>query len=202
MKYIPWLILSAALFLALAYLKLRYSPVIYQVSSKLLFKKESKAAGQDRLTDLFLSNESQNLNDEIQILKSSGIAKRIIKNLALQTTYVSEGNVKSYQLHPLESPLWLDIISLKDTNQYVSFKVNIIDQNKLSIGESKDPVFFGQSFETPQGKFRFIRRPVDYHQYESSLFNITYHPLQDLANGLAGSFNINTVNDYSNVLQI
>jgi uncharacterized protein involved in exopolysaccharide biosynthesis len=39
LRYIPWLILSTLLFLVLAFLKLRYSPVIYQVQSKLLIKK-------------------------------------------------------------------------------------------------------------------------------------------------------------------
>ena len=201
-RYIPWLIASIIVFVALAYLKLRYSPVIYQVQSKILIKKESKAAGQDKLADLFLTGESQNLNDEVQILKSTGIAKRIIKNLGLQVSYISEGNLKSYALHPMDSPIWLDIVSLKDSMQYVGFKVTIIDQNTINLGESKEPVYFGQAFETPQGKFRFIRRPVDYQQYGSNIFTIVYNPLQELANSVAEGIQVSPVNDYSNVLLI
>jgi tyrosine-protein kinase Etk/Wzc len=202
LRYIPWLIASIILFIALAYLKLRYSPVIYQVQSKILIKKESKSAGQDKLADLFLTGESQNLNDEVQILKSTGISKRIIKNLGLQVSYISEGNLKSYTLHPMDSPLWLDIVNLKDSMQYVGFKVTIIDQNTINLGESKEPVYFGQAFETSQGKFRFIRRPVDYQQYGSNIFTIVYNPLQELANAIAAGIQVSPVNDYSNVLQV
>lgn len=202
LKYLPWLIASTALFVSLAYLKLRYSPVIYLVQSKLLIKKDSKGDGQDKLADLFLTNESQNLNDEIQIMKSTGISKRIVKNLGLQIGYTSIGNVKSYALHPLESPVWLSILELKDSSQGFGFQINIKDQNTLLLNESTTPVFFGQTFETPQGKFKFIRRPIDFNQYGSSIFTVNYAPLQDVAGGIAGGFNINPVNDYSNVLSV
>lgn len=202
LRYIPWLIVSTGLFVTLAYLKLRYSPVVYLVQSKLLIKNDGKSAGQDKLSDLFLTNESQNLNDEIQILKSTGISKRLIRNLGLQISYASVGNVKSYQLHPLETPFWFDILNIKDSMQAFGYTINIIDQNKVTINETQQTVFFGQSFETPQGKFRLIRRPIDYHQYGSNIFTAIYSPLQDIANGIAGGFSITPVNDYSNVLQI
>jgi hypothetical protein len=35
-RYVPWLIISVSLMLALAYVKLRYSTPIYNVSGKLL----------------------------------------------------------------------------------------------------------------------------------------------------------------------
>jgi tyrosine-protein kinase Etk/Wzc len=199
LRYIPWLVVSLLLFLTLAYIKLRYTPVIYLVQSKLLIKKESKGS-QDKLADLFLTNESQNLNDEIQILKSTAISQRIVRNLGLSFGYTSIGNVKSYSLHPMESPFWLSVLSLKDSSQGFGFQVNIQDANTLLLNESKTPIYFGQTFETPQGKFRFIRRPVDYKQYGSSLFTVNYSPLMNVASGIASGFNINPVNDYSNVL--
>src|SRR5215203_1379711 len=77
LKYVPWIILSVSFFLVMAYAKLRYSPLIFEVRSKLLI--QNKGSG-NKMQDLFMTNESQNLNDEIEILKSTGLAKRIVKD--------------------------------------------------------------------------------------------------------------------------
>src|SRR4051794_27578249 len=81
-KYLPWLIISTIICLVLAFVKLRYSTEVYQVSSKLLIKNEDTYNNrQDKLTDLFMMKESQNLNDEIEILKSTNLSKRIVRAL-------------------------------------------------------------------------------------------------------------------------
>ncbi|MEO6000980.1 MAG: polysaccharide biosynthesis tyrosine autokinase [Chitinophagaceae bacterium] len=202
LKYIPWLVLSTVLFLVLAFIKLRYSPIVYQVQSKLMIKKDGRGAGQGKFAELFMGSESQNLNDEVQILKSSGISKRIVHNLNLQLYYVSEGNVKSYQLHPKESPFWLEILELKDSTQAFTITVNFINENTINIDNSPKPVYMGQVIEKSYGKVRFIKSPTNYQQYGSSLFAVSWIPLEDIADGIAGSFNVTPINDYSNVLLV
>ncbi|MEJ7767497.1 MAG: polysaccharide biosynthesis tyrosine autokinase [Chitinophagaceae bacterium] len=202
LKYVPWLILSTLLFLVLAYVKLRYSPVVYQVQSKLLVKKDNNAGAQDKFANLFIGSESQNLNDEVQIIKSSGIAKRIVNNLGLQTLYISEGNLKSYQLHPVESPFGLEILELKDSSQAFTIKIKFINQTTLNLDESTEPVYMGQVVEKGYAKIRFRKTPIDYHQYGSSLFTVSWVPLEEIADGIAGSFVVAPINDYSNVLLV
>jgi tyrosine-protein kinase Etk/Wzc len=202
LKYIPWLLLSTILFLVLAFIKLRYSPVVYMVQSKMLIKKESHVGSPDKFADLFMGSESQNLNDEVQIIKSTGISKRIIRNLGLQTTYLSEGNVKSYQLHPTESPFLLEIIEMKDSLQGFSTRVNFINENTVNLDNSTQPVYMGQVVETSYGKIRFIKRPVNYRQYGSTVFDVSWSPIEDMADGIANSFNVAPINDYSNVLLV
>lgn len=202
LRSIPWLILSTLLFVTLAFIKLRYSPIVFQVQSKLLIKKDNHNGAQDKFADLFMGSESQNLNDEIQIIKSTGISKRIIRNLGLQTVYVSEGNLKSYQLHPFESPFLLDILEIKDSLQAFSIKVNLINESTLELDESHQPVYMGQVIERSYAKFRFIKRPINFRQYGSTLFTVSWIPLDDLADGIAGGFNVAPINDYSNVLMV
>ncbi len=202
LKYVPWLILSTALFLVLAFIKLRYSPVVFQVQSKMLIKKDSRTGASDKFADLFMGSESQNLNDEVQIMKSTGISKRIVNRLGLQLIYISEGNLKSYQLHPNESPFWLEILEIKDSLQAFAIKVNFVNETTLNLDEQPKPVYFGQIIETAYGKFRFIKRPVSFQQYGSSLFTVTWMPIDDIASGIAGSFSIAPINDYSNVLMV
>jgi tyrosine-protein kinase Etk/Wzc len=202
LRYLPWLILSTIIFLLLAFIKLRYSPVVFQVQSKMLIKKETRGGVQDKFSDLFSGTESQNLNDEIQIIKSTGISKRIVRNLGLQTYYASEGNVKSYQLHPSESPFLLEILELKDSLQGFTINVNFIDDNTLNLDNSPQPVYMGQVVEKPYGKVRFIKRPINYRQYGSTLYAVSWIPLEDISDAIANSFNVAPINDYSNVLLV
>lgn len=202
LKYIPWLIASTALFLVLAFIKLRYSSSIFQVTSKLLIKNDRSSGSQDKLRDLFMTNYSQNLEDEIQVLTASGLSKRIVKALNLQTSYLSIGKVKSYHLHPNESPLWLEIMQLKDSSQGYSMDIKYLNENTVNINNAKEPVYIGQVIENGFAKFRLLKRPVNYLQYGSNLFNITWRPLDDVATEMANTFQVSTVNEYSNVLLI
>src|SRR4051794_14075348 len=86
-KFTPWLILSAAFFVTLAYLRLRYTTNIFEVRSKMMIKSENQFGKNDKFEDMFTNTESQNLNDEIEILKSTGISKRIAQALGLQLRY-------------------------------------------------------------------------------------------------------------------
>src|SRR5687768_16050604 len=109
-RYIPLLIISTLLFLVLAYIKLRYSTDIYEVKSKLLVKSENSSGGQSMFQDMFLMSGAQNLSDEIEILKSTGLSKRIITALDLQTSYYNKGKVKATVIHPQDGPFKLQIL--------------------------------------------------------------------------------------------
>ena len=202
LKYLPWLILSVALFVVLAYLKLRYSTTIYDVQSKLLIKKESQLGGGDKFADMFMMDGSQNLNDEIQILRSTGLSKRIVRELGLQTSYYAHGNVKISILHPKESPIWCEILQIKDSSQSFGFDINFVDETVFNINKETKPVYFGEVIENDYGRFRFIKGAGNVKQYVSNIFQIIWRPLEDVAAEIANGFNIAPINDYSNVLLI
>lgn len=202
LKYIPWLILSVTLFIVLAYVKLRYSTSIYDVQSKLLIKKDSRSGGGDKFEDLFMMNGSQNLNDEIQILKSTGLSKRIVRELGLQTSYYAHGNVKISILHAKESPIWCEILQVKDSSQSFGFNIKFVDETVFNINEETKPVYFGQVIENNYGRFRFTKGAGNIQQYVSNIFQIIWRPLDDVSAEIANGFNIAPINDYSNVLLI
>src|SRR2546425_8255750 len=99
-KYLPWFIISPLILLTLAWVKLRYSSDIYEVRSKLLVKNENSFGDKHKFSNLFMMDQTQNLSDETEILKSSGLSERIVQALGLQTSYYNKGKVKSMQIHP------------------------------------------------------------------------------------------------------
>src|SRR5580658_4858978 len=81
LKYLPWVLLTLALFLTLAYLKVRYSTSIYRVQSSLLIKDDhtENRASDARFDELFNSQGVSNLSNEIEILKSKPVLQRVAR---------------------------------------------------------------------------------------------------------------------------
>lgn len=201
-KYLPWLIISTLILITLAWVKLRYSTDIYEVRAKLLVKNESSFGGQDKLSALFMADQSQNLNDETEILKSTGLSKRIVQALGLQISYFNLGKLKSTQIHPLASPFYLDLIQIKDSSHAFTINVKFVNDYVLNLGDSTKPIYFGEIIENNYAKFRLIKNTLSYHVFGSNAFSVSWQPLEDVAGGIAGSFKIAPSIDFSNVLLI
>src|ERR1700741_4607347 len=106
-RFIPWLGISLTIMLLFAYVKLRYSTPLYSVSAKLLVKNNSQnaGAGGEKFDDIFMMQSSRNnMNDEIEIIKSRYMAKRVIRKLGLQFQYYNKGQVRSSSVHQRERP--------------------------------------------------------------------------------------------------
>src|ERR1700744_3183732 len=79
LKYLPWIIVCGAIGFALAYLKLRYIIPVYRVQSALLIKnEEDNGVGKDqKLDELFMTQSSLNLANEMAILRSRPVLQRV-----------------------------------------------------------------------------------------------------------------------------
>jgi uncharacterized protein involved in exopolysaccharide biosynthesis len=83
LPFVPWVAASVILCLLVAFIKLRYSPNVYSVSGTILIKDQNQyASGSDKFGDIFTGQSSRNLNDEIQVIRSRNMAKRVVKSLA------------------------------------------------------------------------------------------------------------------------
>jgi len=136
-RYLPWVIVSVALMLSMAYVKLRYASVIYGVSGKLLVKKSSSpySGGSDKFNDIFCdaAGGNNNLNDEIEIIKSRSMAARVVKALGLQTQFYNKGKIKDPLPHsPGDVPFDFDIIGVLDSTASFSFHVIILKRQPVS----------------------------------------------------------------------
>src|SRR4051812_6324845 len=86
-KYLPWILISLAVALVLAKIKLRYATPIYKAEARLLIKKEpSYGRSNDKFDDIFMGGSIQNVYNEIEIIKSRPLAARVVKALRLQTS--------------------------------------------------------------------------------------------------------------------
>src|SRR5450432_1096994 len=90
LKYLPWIVVSVAFMLLLAYVKLRYSTPVYSINGKMLVKKNTSPYSNsgEKFDDIFMMQGGSNsMSDEIEIIKSRLMAARVAKSLGMQLQF-------------------------------------------------------------------------------------------------------------------
>src|SRR5258708_40197391 len=94
-RFLPLFVLSVALTLFGDYIYLRYSIPIYKVAGSMVIKSEQGSGGRsDKFEDVFVNDKAQNIQNEIEILKSKPLMQRVIDSLHLQFNYYAMGKIK------------------------------------------------------------------------------------------------------------
>src|SRR5690349_5795118 len=114
-KYLPWILISLAVAMVLAKIKLRYATPIYKADSRLLIKKESPyTRSNDKFDDIFMGGSTQNVYNEIEIIKSRPLIARVVKALHLQNTCYNRGSIRSSVMYR-EAPFTILPLDNSDT---------------------------------------------------------------------------------------
>lgn len=177
LPFIPWVVASVLLFLLLAFLRLRYQPNIYSVNATLMVKDPViMGKGQDRMEEMIFANPNKNINDEIQVIRSRNMSRRVVRSLGLEVQYYNIGSVRNALVKRSESPFVLKILSLKDSNATFSLPVTYQTTKEFSLGDESAKISYGQPFETSAGKFVLEDNGVDIGAHGSKEFIIEYKP--------------------------
>ena len=93
LRHWPWFLLALLISLSAAYVYLRYSPRIYETSTKIKVLDESD--GLELPTSAFVFKRSNiNLENEIEILSSYPIIEQVVRKLKLNTSFQEEGQIQ------------------------------------------------------------------------------------------------------------
>jgi capsular exopolysaccharide synthesis family protein len=204
LRYLPIVILSASLFVFLAYLKIRYTTPIFKVQSSLLITSDANAnpsmSKDQRFQELFMASDALNLSNEVEVLRSRPVLQRVTRDLDLQTSYYGKGNVRSSLLYPL-TPITLRMIQKQDPTAGFTCKVTLQEGDKFLFNENKTPVRFGDTIESGGDRFLFFRNK-DANQYGNpgNVLEVTWLPVASMAEVLQASLKIAQPNDQSTIL--
>jgi tyrosine-protein kinase Etk/Wzc len=204
LRFIPWVLLSAALFIVIAFLKVRYTVQIFHVQSSMLIKNDEDNLNvkDQKFSALFMTQGATNLSNEIEILRSTPVMQRVAKDLGLQTRYYIKGSVKVSLAYP-DFPFDLDIIKLADSTKPLAFKLQVLNDRQFIVNEEKKPVEFGEIVERNGNKYRLHLKPeVNINIYNSLIFNVLWLPLPDAASDLIQGLRISQTNEQSTILTL
>lgn len=111
-----------------AFLYLRYTKPLYEVSSTILIKDQKKnGGGGDLLNDLDLFGGSKIVENEIEILQSKVLMRKVVSRLNLNVKYQTEGRVINSDLYEVKP---IDFIPLSLDSAYYGHMFKITFPNK------------------------------------------------------------------------
>ena len=90
-RFLPLFLLSVAIALLLAFAYLRYTTRIYSATGSMLIKMTSRAARLIKLMTFLKGLRTQNIQNEIEVMKSKQLMERVVNKLNLQFSYSAKG---------------------------------------------------------------------------------------------------------------
>lgn len=105
LTYWPWIITSVFLCLVGAWLYLYFTPPVYRVSASIIIKDEKKegnvgtAIGLENLGLGGMITASQNMDNEMEVLRSKSLLKRVVNDLELYITYKNEDRFPAQDMY-------------------------------------------------------------------------------------------------------
>ncbi|RZK74935.1 MAG: hypothetical protein EOO92_16650, partial [Pedobacter sp.] len=129
----PVFILGVVLALSIAFLYLRYTKPIYEVSSTLLIKDQKQdGMSKDILSELDLFGGSKVVENEIEVLQSKTLMATVVKRLNLNITLNARGRVISTDLY-LERPVNFQTFEMKEDYFGKEWKLSFPNQSQYIL---------------------------------------------------------------------
>jgi tyrosine-protein kinase Etk/Wzc len=181
LRFLPFFIISLALALLTGYLYLRYTTPTYQSTGSLVVKEDNAATGgmgsNDRFQQMFVMDNAINVKNEIEIIKSRQLMKRIVHDLNLNYSIYAQGKIKESNIYGA-SPFKIETFEIADSTSAFQWKLVINDDKSFRINDEKKLYAFGQFFENDQGTFRLLRNPNTTLNEE---YKIEWSPTENVA---------------------
>lgn len=205
LRYWFWFVIGIFIALVAAFLYLRYTPNIYNSSSKIQILNKSK--GIEMPSSAFIFNRSTiNLENEIEVIKSLRISEQVVRNLDLTMAFYEEGNVRTTEIAGFPFVLTKTIPN-DSIKTHESFKIQIKDTGfEVFRGTSDKAVVFPNyssynvshdlPFELEAGNLNNIK------QNKGKTFILRLIPVTAAAKGLKGRIGVSFVGKGSELLQL
>ena len=202
-KYLPWILISLAIALVLAKIKLRYATPIYKAEARLLIKKEgSYSRGNDKFDDIFAGGSIQNVYNEIEIIKSRPLAARVVKALRLQTSCYNKGSIRSSLLYH-EAPITILPLGDADTTASFGVQLTVVDNDHFKIGEGAKLYTFGETINQSGIEYKIVKlRQQAYNVSASNVFVLVHSSIERAANGVVSGLGVVLSDNFGQIVNL
>jgi tyrosine-protein kinase Etk/Wzc len=197
-RYLPLFLLSLAFALLVAWIYLRYTTRIYSSTGTMLIKSEKPASRDDKVEDILSgNNRSQNIQNEIEILKSKPLMERVVNRIRLQVSYIAIGKITEFNIYS-QAPFVMEIFELTDSSTSFATKIKILNPREFRINNEKT-LPFGEVFRNGYGVFRLVKTGG---VAPGSEFNVKWDPAPVVANNLVRSLKVQPQSPGTGILSV
>lgn len=163
----PWFLACTLLCMAGAWLYLCYTPSVYNISASVIIKdndKNSKASsGMADLEDLGFYSSINNFDNEVEILQSRTLIKKVVEELDLYISYATKSSFHDIELYK-SSPVkvWITPEEAQKLPAPARLHLTLQPGNKLNVKLRIGEEEYNKQFDklpalltTPSGTFSF-----------------------------------------------
>lgn len=170
----PWFVGSVIACLLGAWLYLHFATPVYNISASIIIKDDKKGGTTGTATGLEdlglggLISSSQNIDNEIEVLRSKTIIKEVVNNLSLYITYKDEDEFPSQDLYK-SSPIRVNLTpqEAEKLPKPAKIEMELSPEGRLDVNiKIGDKIEYEQHFEklpavfpTDEGTFSFTQAP-------------------------------------------
>ena len=197
-----WLVLGLAVGFTIAYLQLRYSTTIYNVTSTVFIsgKDQGTFSQEELIAELSGGRSRSNVANELEILSSSNLMRTVVDSLQLNVQYFQEGRIKDTELYR-DSPLQLVVADSSRLPAYRNIRLLAMDQRDFKVitnAQDSLPGSFGRTTEIAGLPLTIFNRG---EVQPGATYRIQLRPPDGLARSYANKLQLRQEN-YSDVIRM
>lgn len=169
----PWIVGAVVICLISAWIYLKMSTPVYNISATVLIKDEKKGGASGQLSELEnlglggLFSSSENFDNELEVLRSKTLAKEVVQQLNLYISYMDEDEFPARNLYK-NSPIQVNLTPQEAgrLNESMIVEMELQSQGSLDVnvivGEKEYQKHFDKLpaiFPTDEGTLAFFQTP-------------------------------------------
>lgn len=213
-KYKYWFVASVVVCLLGAFVYLMFATPVYNVTSKVLIKDSDKRKGMSNLDATFqelgFMNNSSGFDNEVEILGTTTLNKKVVASLKLYASYYVKTGLKNVEVYRDNSPYWVDMAESNLDTLVSSVEVGLEENDgKLNVslkydGSSIEKVIAvgGEKINTSFGAIEIQRNPFYQGNDDEVSMKAYISPLPAVAAAYAGSLSIEPSSKFTTIAVI
>lgn len=211
-RHWPWILLSIALCVGIAFVYLLRTPNVYTRSAEILIKDDSKgkSIGAEEFANLGLFQSNTNIQNEVTSLKANDLMEEVVRRLNLDINYYREGRFHKEIAYGFDLPVKVKIVDLPNEDA-VSFDLKVDAKGKVLIKDLKESEeadsgkdYTGRLNDTIKTSVGpIVVTPTHaYHEGEEIDLAVSKMPLSVASASYGGRLGVSLTNDKGSVIKL
>ena len=211
LTYWRWFVASIIVCLIVGVLYLKTTAPIYEIKSTVLIKDDKKGGSAEMgdMKNLGLFNVKNNVDNEIEVLKTSNLTEQAIRDLSLYINYTEYGTFRNRLLYGKERPIrvWLEEATVDTMSTPIKFRVTLIPNDGYEFSgtyHKKDFKIIKGSTDSvvnlPSGKIYFEK--LNHSLKEKTSIDMAIYSPSSIVGGFLGALKIDVTSKTTSVVNM
>jgi capsular exopolysaccharide synthesis family protein len=205
-SYWPVFVISLGVFIGGAFLYLRKATLKYNATALILVKGEKKSLiSDDLITGALTASRSSNMENELQLMRSTGLMERVVVENQFNISYFLLGRIKTTDLY-LDAPFRLILQHVGDSSKGLSLIVKnlTITGAQVEYGSKSQKKRVNLPWNTPykiNGK-QFVLAPRGQNITTTASYMAIWSPIKQTAGEIASKLTIDWLDKKTSIIKV